>query len=82
MTVSLDQPSGSKTGKNGKAKEQGGGVTYVLHLKKNGKRVEIIKLYCDCGRSIFVRADQGPEPVICGLCNSIFQWQQLMFDLG
>ncbi|HMQ51873.1 MAG TPA: hypothetical protein PKE64_03100 [Anaerolineae bacterium] len=82
MTVSLERPNGSKTRKSGKAKEQSNGMTYTLHIKKNGKRIEIIKLYCDCGRSIFVRADQDTEPVICGLCHGTFQWQQLMFDLG
>ncbi|GAB4456381.1 MAG: hypothetical protein Kow0031_37640 [Anaerolineae bacterium] len=43
-------------------------------------RIEVVALFCNCGRSVFVDVDEAEQlEVICGRCDSSFQWQQLSF---
>ncbi len=50
-----------------------------LRDRENG-RVEVVALYCNCGRSIFVPPKEVDETsVTCNDCNSQFRWQQLTF---
>ena len=87
MTIGLD----NKPGKNGtpKKKANGNGAHLVKTDKKGhyvfkhqGKRMQVVALYCDCGRSILVNPkDIENAPIICSLCNSSFSWQQLSFPL-
>ena len=51
------------------------------HLNHPHKgKVEVVTLFCNCGRSVFIDADEIDQiDVICGRCNGTFQWQQLSF---
>jgi hypothetical protein len=64
------------------------GATYPLHTDAAGHylhhpqqgRLEVVALYCNCGRSIFVEAEAAPKmAVTCDRCRSAFLWQQLSF---
>ncbi|MCB0192678.1 MAG: hypothetical protein KDJ65_12100 [Anaerolineae bacterium] len=80
--------NGSK--KNGVKKRQAQGVTFTVHKNKQGQfyhhphkgRVEVVALYCDCGRSILVSPKEVKgKPIICGVCDSAFRWQQLSLGM-
>ena len=90
MTTGFDRGASKKGRKNGAKKNEGNEATYVVQTEQHGefifrqqrKRVTVVALYCDCGRSILVKPkDVEDAPVICSLCNSSFSWQQLAFKL-
>ena len=90
MTIGFDKGASKKARKNGGKKDKNNSATYVVQTEQQEKfifhqqrkRITVISLYCDCGRSILVKPkDVEDAPVICSLCNSSFSWQQLSFRL-
>ena len=90
MTIGFDKGASKKARKNGAKKNDDDGVTYVVQteqqeafiFRQQRKRITVVSLYCDCGRSILVKPkDVEDAPVICSLCNSSFSWRQLSFKL-
>ena len=90
MTVNLDKSASKQAKKKGAKKHKANGATFVVQTRQQGqyifhqqrKRIEVISLFCDCGRSILVRPkDVEDAPILCSLCNSSFSWQQLSFSL-
>ncbi len=63
-------------------------VTYHLQTNHQGKyidhpqqgKIELVALHCNCGRSIFVNAEESSRMnIVCADCDSGFLWQQLSF---
>lgn len=92
MAIGFDGPAPRKaTKKSGKRTEEpGNGLTYLTPTDQlgqyvytqNKKRVMVVPLFCDCGRSILVSPKEIRDaPIICSLCNSSFSWQQLTLAL-
>ena len=64
--------------------------TYTVHADKQGLhyhhpqkgQVEVVALFCNCGRSILVAPNElKQEPILCGRCESPFGWQQLRLKI-
>jgi hypothetical protein len=71
-----------------KADSPAPGATYALNTGATGDyvyhpergRLEVVALYCNCGRCIFVETEAAPKmAVTCDRCHSAFLWQQLSF---
>lgn len=90
MAGNLNDPPANGSKKNGVKKSQTRGATFTIRTGKNGRyynhpqkgQIEVVALYCDCGRSVLVSPKElKGETIICSLCDSAFRWQQLTFGL-
>ncbi|RMF00618.1 MAG: hypothetical protein D6768_12390 [Chloroflexi bacterium] len=84
----MPQETGRSAPKIVSSKPANNVVHYPLKTDRNGRhvkhpsrgRINLIVLHCNCGRSIFVDADEASQlDVMCNRCHSAFQWQQLTF---
>ena len=90
MADHLNDPSSNGSKKNGVKKRQAQGATFTVHRHKRGHfyhhpqegRIEVVAVFCDCGRSILVTPKElKGKPIICSLCDSAFRWQQLTLGM-
>lgn len=90
MATGLDNAAPKKVKKKSPKKKRANGATHVVKAKQPGqyiykhqqKRIKVVALFCNCGRSILVKPDEIQDaPILCSLCNSAFHWEQLAFPL-
>lgn len=90
MAGHLNDPSPSGPKKNGVKKRQARGATFTVRSNNRGQffrhpqkgQVEVIALYCDCGRAVLVTPRElKSKAILCTACNSAFRWQQLSLGM-
>ena len=86
MTNGFDNTSQGTLQKGRSKKRKINGANHTIKTDQNGQhyqhpqrgRVNVVSLYCDCGRSILVSPKEAKNGhITCSRCSSSFRWQQL-----
>jgi transcription elongation factor Elf1 len=84
----MSQDRNVRSPKNLSRKKSRTTLTYPVNREHKGRtlnhphkgKIVVVALFCNCGRSVFVDVEDADQhAVICGRCDSSFQWQQLSF---